>query len=134
MAYPTGRQPGTPANREPREGGADLQSYLEPDQLVAGTERPVPRAQLSRRAVAALWALRIFVIVLSAMVIYTFVAQLRLCGGRTKSHRLRHAGIRRGLMESLIQGAVLGHQRRAAAPGRLLLGNQGARSNDKPGN
>ncbi len=134
MAYPTGPPPRTPASQEPSQDAARLHSYLEPDQVVAGTERPVPRAQLSKRAVAALWALRIFVIVLSAMVIYTFVAQLRLCRGRTKSHRLRHAGIRRGLMESLIQGAVLGHQRRAAAPGRLLLGNQRARRDDQPGN
>jgi hypothetical protein len=31
---------------------------------------------LSRRASAALWALRVFVVVVSAMVIYTFVSQL----------------------------------------------------------
>jgi hypothetical protein len=134
MTYATGPPPRTPANQEPRADGADLHSYLEADQLVADTQRPVPRAELSRRAVAALWALRIFVIVLSAMVIYTFVVQLRLCRRRAKSHRLGHAGIRRGLMEPLIQGAVLGHQRRAAAPGRLLLGNQGARRDDQPGN
>jgi hypothetical protein len=53
-----------------------LAGFLEPDQLVSGRQRPVPRARLSRRAGAALWALRVFVIVVSAMVIYAFVAQL----------------------------------------------------------
>jgi len=49
---------------------------LERDQFVAETARPVPRASLGSRATAALWALRVFVVVVSAMVIYTFVAQL----------------------------------------------------------
>ncbi len=55
---------------------AELIAYLESDQLVAERSRPVPRARLGRWASAGLWALRIFVIVVSAMVIYTFVAQL----------------------------------------------------------
>ena len=50
--------------------------FLEPDQLVAGRQRTVPRAPLSRRARTALWVLRVFVVVVSAMVIYTFVSQL----------------------------------------------------------
>ena len=50
--------------------------YLEQGQLVADTASPVPRARLSRRASAALWALRIFVIVIGAMVIYSFFARL----------------------------------------------------------
>ena len=54
----------------------DPVSYLEPDQLVADTTRPVGRAALSRRASAALWALRVFVLVVSVMVVYTFVSQL----------------------------------------------------------
>jgi len=49
---------------------------LEQDQLAVDTKRPVPRKQLSRRANAALWALRIFVIVVGAMVIYAFFSQL----------------------------------------------------------
>ena len=53
-----------------------LIAYLEPDQLVADKSRPVGRAPLSRRASAALWALRVFVVVTSAMVIYTFISQL----------------------------------------------------------
>ncbi|HET9893387.1 MAG TPA: hypothetical protein VFQ44_00380 [Streptosporangiaceae bacterium] len=55
---------------------AGLTSYLERDQLVADASRPVPRARLSRRASAGLWALRIFVIAIGAMVIYSFFAQL----------------------------------------------------------
>jgi hypothetical protein len=48
---------------------------LEPDQLAAAAARPVPRAHLSPRVRLALWALRIFVLVVGAMVIYTFVHQ-----------------------------------------------------------
>ena len=50
---------------------------LELDQFVAETSRPVPRANLSPRARAGLWALRVFVVVVSAMVIYTFFAQIQ---------------------------------------------------------
>jgi hypothetical protein len=51
--------------------------HLERDQFVAETARPVPRAALSGSAVAGLWALRVFVVLVSAMVIYTFVVNLR---------------------------------------------------------
>jgi hypothetical protein len=54
----------------------DLAMLLARDHIAAGDQPPVPRAPLSRRASSALWALRVFVIILSAMVIYTFVAQL----------------------------------------------------------
>jgi hypothetical protein len=54
----------------------DLVMFLEPDQLVVDKRRRVPRARLSRRATAGLWALRVFVLVVSAMVIYTFFARL----------------------------------------------------------
>jgi len=54
----------------------ELIAYLERDQLVADKSRPVPRAHLSRPASAALWALRVFVVVVAAMVIYTFFVQL----------------------------------------------------------
>lgn len=50
--------------------------YLERGQLVAETSRPVPRAVLSTRAVAGLWVLRVFVILVSLMVIWTFIDQL----------------------------------------------------------
>ncbi len=49
---------------------------LERDQLVMETSRPVPRARLSAGASAGLWALRVFVVLVGLMVIYTFVAQL----------------------------------------------------------
>jgi hypothetical protein len=49
---------------------------LEPDQLVVETARPVARAVLSARATAGLWALRVFVVIVSLMVVYTFIDQL----------------------------------------------------------
>jgi hypothetical protein len=54
----------------------DLVMFLERDQYVFDTSRPVGRMRLSPRMTLALWALRVFVIVVSAMVIYTFVSQL----------------------------------------------------------
>ena len=55
----------------------ELIMHLERDQFVAETSRPVPRAALSARAAAALWALRVFVVLVSLMVVYTFIDQLR---------------------------------------------------------
>jgi hypothetical protein len=55
----------------------ELIMHLERDQFVAETARPVPPATLSPRATAGLWALRIFVVIVSVMVIYTFIDQLR---------------------------------------------------------
>jgi hypothetical protein len=54
----------------------ELILYLERDQFVAETSRPVPGAALSARATAGLWALRLFVVLVSLMVIYTFIHQL----------------------------------------------------------
>lgn len=54
----------------------ELIMHLERDQFVAETSRPVPRAPLSSRARACLWALRVFVVIVGLMVIYTFVDQL----------------------------------------------------------
>ncbi len=54
---------------------AALIDCLEPDQLAARAARPVPRAELTGRTRMALWALRLFAVLLSAMVIYTFVYQ-----------------------------------------------------------
>ncbi len=36
----------------------------------------VPRAHLGRRAAVALWALRVFALALTAMVLYTFIVQV----------------------------------------------------------
>ncbi len=54
----------------------ELIMFLERDQLVADTSQPVPRAHLGPGAKIALWGLRVFVLVVSFMVIYTFVHQL----------------------------------------------------------
>ncbi len=50
--------------------------HLEPEQLSVHIRQPVPRARLSSRVQAGLWVLRVFVVVLSIMVIYTFISQL----------------------------------------------------------
>jgi len=60
--------------REPYE--EELIMDLERDQFVFETSRPVPQAELGARATAALWALRVFVVLVSLMVIYTFIDQL----------------------------------------------------------
>jgi hypothetical protein len=49
---------------------------LERDQFVAETSRPVPEAALSAHIKIGLWALRVFVILVGMMVIYTFIDQL----------------------------------------------------------
>ena len=58
------------------EHSEQLVNYLEADQLVIDRAIPLPPARLSRRATIALWILRVVVVVLGAMVIYTFVATL----------------------------------------------------------
>jgi hypothetical protein len=62
----------SPASQDDEE----LVMFLERDQLVVDKSRPVPRAALGGRARAALWALRAFASVVSAMVLYTFVSQV----------------------------------------------------------
>ncbi len=64
---------------DPRDRSEDqeLIMFLEPDQLVSDRSKPVARAQLGRAANLGLWALRAFVLVVSFMVISTFIAQLR---------------------------------------------------------
>ncbi len=54
----------------------ELEHHLEPDQLARERARPLAPARLRRRTDAALWALRIAALLLSAMVIYTFVSTL----------------------------------------------------------
>ncbi len=55
----------------------ELLFALEPDQLVSASSLPLPRYVLSRTANLALWALRGFVVIITAMVVYTFVLSLR---------------------------------------------------------
>jgi hypothetical protein len=65
-------------DRPPRQRLEDEQTtHLERGQLVTETSRPLPRAAVSARAAAGLWALRVFVVLVSLMVIYTFIDQLR---------------------------------------------------------
>jgi hypothetical protein len=68
--------PISPAPPEEDELEEEMIMHLERDQLVAETFRPVPPATLGGSAVIGLWALRIFVVAVSAMVIYTFIARL----------------------------------------------------------
>jgi hypothetical protein len=66
-----------PHEGPPVQGGEDeLIMHLERDQFVAETSRPVARATLGPRSLVALWALRVFAIAVSAMVVYTFISQL----------------------------------------------------------
>jgi hypothetical protein len=66
-----------PALQELSPEGEELVGYLERDQLVADTSLPVAPMSLSPRARVALWALRVFVALLAAMVLVSFVAGLR---------------------------------------------------------
>ncbi len=67
-----------PINAKDRQwlDAEEMVGPLERDQLVSDRSRPVGPAVLSGRACAALWGLRVFVLVVGAMVIYTFFAQL----------------------------------------------------------
>ena len=56
------------------EPDEDLIESLEPDQLVVEMDKPVARRRLSGTAIAGLWALRLFLLMVTAMVIYAFVA------------------------------------------------------------
>jgi len=56
---------------EPEE---DLIESLEPDQLVIEMDKPVSHRRLSAYTTAGLWALRLFLLTITAMVIYAFVA------------------------------------------------------------
>jgi hypothetical protein len=54
----------------------ELVGYLERDQLEVEMDKTLPPARLGRWSRVGLWALRVFVLVVGAMVIYTFVAGL----------------------------------------------------------
>ena len=49
---------------------------LEPDQVVAAASRPLPRYRLSRAGDIGLWLLRVFVLLITALVVYTFIVAL----------------------------------------------------------
>jgi hypothetical protein len=54
----------------------ELVGYLERDQLEVEMDKRLPPARLSRWGRLGLWALRVFVVAVGGMVIYTFVAGL----------------------------------------------------------
>ncbi len=58
----------------------ELVGALEPDQLVAAASRRLPRCALSRATSFWLWALRVFVVIITLLVVYTFVVSLRVPG------------------------------------------------------
>jgi hypothetical protein len=62
--------------QETEQADQELVMFLERDQLDADTSVPVPRAILNRRVRLGLWALRVFVILVSIMVIYVFASKL----------------------------------------------------------
>jgi hypothetical protein len=70
------RRAGHDGEADPRFEEDELIMHLERDQFVAETSRPVPRAPLGPHATFALWALRVFAVVVSLMVVYTFIHQL----------------------------------------------------------
>ncbi len=71
----TAPQASAQQGQPPREG-EELTMFLEQNQLVSDRSIRVPPARLSGRARAALWLLRVFALIVSFMVIYTFLSQL----------------------------------------------------------
>lgn len=63
-------------HHQPDDYHEELIMFLERDQFVADRQRPLAPANIDSRAKAALLALRIFVLIVGAMVVYTFLAQL----------------------------------------------------------
>ncbi|HVD01200.1 MAG TPA: hypothetical protein VNG93_08630 [Candidatus Dormibacteraeota bacterium] len=73
------REPGLPEHvRHIYEGepDEDLIEALEPDQLVDAMESKLPCRLLGRWTRTGLWALRVFVLTMTGLVVYTFVASL----------------------------------------------------------
>ena len=64
--------PGHNLQQGQRNNGEEVM-HLERSQLVIETSRPVSQAALSAHATAGLWALRAAAIVVSLMVVYTFI-------------------------------------------------------------
>jgi len=59
----------------PGEAATRHVNYLEPAQLEEYARRPVEPAALTGHIRAGLWALRVFVLIVTAMIIYAFVTQ-----------------------------------------------------------
>ncbi|HUZ89384.1 MAG TPA: hypothetical protein VMU49_06110 [Candidatus Acidoferrales bacterium] len=58
------------------EPDEDLIEELEPDQLLSEANQALPRKQLSAGASLGLWGLRVFVIAMTALLVYAFVVAL----------------------------------------------------------
>ena len=58
------------------EPDEDLIESLEPDQLVSAMDVAIARRELTGPVQAALWALRIFLVVMTMAVVYVFVRGL----------------------------------------------------------
>ena len=54
----------------------ELIDGLEPDQTVAAAARPFGRYQAGHGVTALLWAVRVFVLLIAAMVVYTFIVSI----------------------------------------------------------
>ena len=54
----------------------ELIGALEPDQIVLAASQPLPRYVVSPGVNLALWGLRIFVLIITVLVVYTFVVSL----------------------------------------------------------
>lgn len=65
-----------PAPARPEEDPEEIVAFLERDQTVHDRLLPLPRRALSPLASHALWALRVFTVLIGALVIYTFFATL----------------------------------------------------------
>ncbi len=72
-AQPAGQATFLDAQDEARD---ELVGYLERDQLEVEMDKRLPPAHLGRLSRLGLWALRVFVVSVGAMVIYTFIAGL----------------------------------------------------------
>jgi hypothetical protein len=73
------KEPGLPEHvRHLYEGepDEDLIEGLEPDQLVDAMESKLPRRRVGGWTEVGLWALRVFVLTMTGLVIYTFAAGL----------------------------------------------------------
>ncbi len=59
-----------------RERPREFLQALDPDQRQAALQTPLPRRRLSRGVLALLWALRVYVLLAVAVVVYAFVKSL----------------------------------------------------------
>jgi len=66
--------------QESAHDDAGVREALEPDQLVAARREPYGRRQLSRGALAAMWGLRVYAILMVLVVIYSVIQAIHAGG------------------------------------------------------